>query len=407
MKPFYFLLVIGSLTIANLTLAQGSWIKKADFPGEKRAQASSFQIDGKLYVGLGIGELNGVRTFPTDFWCYDPASDAWSKKADFPGQGRFHAVAFSIGNKGFVGTGSRGVFDLTYLRDFWQYDPGTDAWTQKTDFGGSARTFASGFSLGGRGFIGTGSNGSLLKDFWSYDPGTNTWTKKADFAGGARTNATAFSIGNKAYLGTGFMNGWVNDFWEYDAVTDTWNKKAAIPATGREWATGFTIGKKGYLGTGFDGNYFKDFWEYDQALDAWTKATDFGGGVRNGAIGVSNGTYGFVGTGYSGFGWTNDFWQYKPGNLPGPGAVTNFTLVNALTGEDLQPIPDETTIFLNSLPTNKLNIRANTSPAKVGSVVFRLDGKQVRIENGAPYAFAGDLLRDNIIRWSFLWEHTL
>ena len=35
----------------------------------------------------------------------------------------------------------------------------------------------------------------------------NTWKKKADFGGGARYGAVGFSIGSKGYIGTGYDNG--------------------------------------------------------------------------------------------------------------------------------------------------------------------------------------------------------
>src|SRR5438874_2713322 len=83
-----------------------------------------------------------------------------------------------------------------------------NTWTQKANFGGSARFGAVGFSIGIKGYIGTGINGSccpfnVLKDIWEYDPTTDTWTQKADFGGGLRGWAVGFSIGDKGYVGTG------------------------------------------------------------------------------------------------------------------------------------------------------------------------------------------------------------
>ena len=43
-------------------------------------------------------------------------------------------------------------------------------WTQRTDFGGVARSAAVGFSIGSKGYIGTGSSPSGTKDFWGYSP---------------------------------------------------------------------------------------------------------------------------------------------------------------------------------------------------------------------------------------------
>ena len=75
------------------------------------------------------------------------------------------------------------------------------------------------------------------------------------------------------------------------------------------------------------------------------------------------------------------------------GGVTSFTLVNATTNLDIQTMTSGMTLTLSGLPTVNLNIRANTSPATVGSVVFDLTGPQTRsaVENLAPYALFSDL----------------
>jgi len=56
-------------------------------------------------------------------------------KAMFPGNGRLAAVGiyFSVGTKGYVGTGwnGTGAYDES---DFWEYDASTNTWTQKTGF---------------------------------------------------------------------------------------------------------------------------------------------------------------------------------------------------------------------------------------------------------------------------------
>ena len=109
------------------------------------------------------------------------AQGTWTQKANFGGIARAGAVGFSIGSKGYIGTGS--IIGNVYS-DFWEYDPATDIWTQKANFGGTARDRAVGFSIGSKGYIGTGyHDGIYYDDFWEYDPATNAWTQKADFAG--------------------------------------------------------------------------------------------------------------------------------------------------------------------------------------------------------------------------------
>jgi hypothetical protein len=68
----------------------------------------------------------------------------------------------SIG-KGYIGTG----LDSYYTQDFWEWDQATDTWTQKTNFAGIPRGYAVGFSIGNKGYVGTGR---LEKDFWEFDP---------------------------------------------------------------------------------------------------------------------------------------------------------------------------------------------------------------------------------------------
>src|SRR5207244_1276003 len=126
----------------------------------------------KGYIGIG---QNGAAP-AKDFWEYDPAGDSWTQKADFGGTARAAAIAFSIGAKGYVGTGSAGG---GLLNDFWEYDPSQDTWTQKEDFGGSARNYATGFSIASKGYVGqgyVGGNGSVSKDSWEFDPAATATT---------------------------------------------------------------------------------------------------------------------------------------------------------------------------------------------------------------------------------------
>src|SRR5207249_1984178 len=108
-----------------------------------------------------------------------------------------------------TGAGVDGFGSAGYFKDFWEYDPLTNTWGQKADFRGTARLFATGFSIANKGYIGAGLNeaGGIMKDIWQYDPLSNAWTRKADFPG--ITFGCGFSLGNKGYVGT-------KDFWEYD-----------------------------------------------------------------------------------------------------------------------------------------------------------------------------------------------
>lgn len=105
-------------------------------------------------------------------------------------------------------------------------DPIKNIWIRKADFGGSARDYAVGFNINGKGYIGTGDDDYLTsegnkKDFWEYDQGTDSWTRKKDLEGNARFAAVGFSIDSKGYIGTGYdWDGHVlyfaKDYWEYN-----------------------------------------------------------------------------------------------------------------------------------------------------------------------------------------------
>ena len=234
----------------------------------------------------------------------------WNQISDLRGSSRDGAVGFTIGSRGYIGTG----YDGSWRSDFWEYNPNSDTWRQRAVFGGGGRRGAAGFSVGNRGYIGTGYNGSWRKDFWEYNPSSNTWTQKADFAGRARESAVGFSIGNKGYLGTGWEGENLEDFWEYNPANNSWTQKADFAGTARSAAVGFSIDNKGYIGTGYDGEWRRDFWEYDPSSNTWTRRADLGGTARLGAVGFSIDGKGYIGTGLD-VNWSGekrDLWEYDP-----------------------------------------------------------------------------------------------
>jgi len=230
----------------------------------------------------------------------------WVQKANFGGTARYAAVGFSIGTKGYIGTGTDGNYGTN---GFWEWDQASNIWTQKADFqgimSGEKRIWAVGFSIGTKGYIGTGNRlqgilGWQMSDFWEWDQATNIWIQKADIGGGGIRGNVGFSIGTKGYIGS-------NYFWEWNQASNIWTQKANVGGTARDFAVGFSIGSKGYIGMG---NGTQDFWEWDQASNIWTQKANFGGTARSNAVGFSIGNKGYIGTGDDGY-YENDFWQYS------------------------------------------------------------------------------------------------
>lgn len=291
------------------TVTPDSWTAKAALPANGRFGAIGFGIGRKGYMGLGMDADDGLYR---DFWEFDPVTNVWTQKADFGGTARALATAFSAGNKGYVGTG----LDADgWRKDFWQYNPVSNQWIRRADFGGTERAFATGFSLNGKGYIGTGYDryDSLMNDFWEYKPITNSWTRKVDFGGSERYAATGFSVNGKGYIGTGVdIEGRTRDFWQYNPASGQWTRKGDFAGYPRHLATGFSIGCRGYIGTGLDSTdtIRSDFWEYDPATDNWQQKADMIGGARLNAVGFSIAGRGYIGTGISMEGVKADFWEY-------------------------------------------------------------------------------------------------
>lgn len=244
------------------------------------------------------------------------AQGDWVQKCDYGGGPAYMSVGFSIGNKGYVGTGAGCVNDDS----FWEYDPATDAWAQKADFGGGGRGDAVGFSIGTKGYIGTGFDdlGTLYHDFWEYDPSTNLWTRKADMPGVPRRAAIGMMIGGRGYIGSGYAgpSNLKQDFWEYDPATDAWSQKPNLPYAFCDGIC-FSISNKGFVGMGNNGSSTPDeLWEFDPFWNAWTQKNNMPYTELSHAVAFSIGTTGYVTLGMNYQAMTssfpNDCWAYDP-----------------------------------------------------------------------------------------------
>jgi len=261
----------GGFTNANMwqyNTTTDTWSQKADYPGAETVWSNSFSIGNKGYVGLG-----GFNTVANDFWEYDMAANTWASKATFPGAARGRAAGFVVNGKAYVCTGSSTYTSTSgNYADLWEYDPATNAWTSKASFPGVGRQFAVGFSIGANGYVGTGttysSSNTYYQDFYKYNPASNTWTAITSYPNGIY-GSSSFSLGNKGYVGIGITQGpsgflKTTALYAYDPLTNSWASKAPFPGAARNSAVGFNIGLRAYLGTGYGTNqsYESDVYEY-------------------------------------------------------------------------------------------------------------------------------------------------
>ncbi|MBI3509365.1 MAG: T9SS type A sorting domain-containing protein [Bacteroidetes bacterium] len=313
MKKNYVLIILNLFFCAAL-FSQGTWTPKLSLPGNGRQYGTAFSIGTKGYITCGA-DCFSAACYKNDLWEWDQVTNAWTQMANFPGTARIGAVSFSIGTKGYAGTGNDGA----YKKDFYEWDQTNNTWTPKANFPGTARQDAVGFSVDSLGYIGTGKGPGPKIDMYEYHPSSDTWIVKSNFPGTGKYAAVAFSIGNKGYHCTGFQGGtppYTSELWEWDQSTDAWTQMASLSGAARIYGVGFSIGAKGYVGTGYNVDSipaeFRDFWEWDQGTNTWTQQANYGYGNVAYGMGFSIGIYGYIMGGGTSSTFSNNLWQWGP-----------------------------------------------------------------------------------------------
>ncbi len=247
----------------------GNWMVKKDFKGIARSQAVAFSIGNLGYVGTGYNYNRDERL--KDFWAYNPDEDNWQQIASLDAGGRAKArsgaVAFSVNEKGYVGLGKN---EDSMLGDFWVYDPANNTWDtlNAVNQGPSARYGAVAFAINNIGYVGTGNDGSNQMDLWAYDPASNSWTEKNSYQSKV-SEAVAFVLNGRGYICTGYHNDYNKDLYAYNPDNNTWEAKRPTgnvsaesydnkyTSMQRRKAVAFAIGSKAYITTGDGPNSLK------------------------------------------------------------------------------------------------------------------------------------------------------
>ena len=297
MKTFL-ILFIGFISHSAYCSYAG-WVQKANFPNIARHRAASFAIGDKGYVGIGHTNGTGTNVVYNDWWEFDPATNAWTQKANYP-IGNYGVSTFVIGNKGYMGGGNIGgwgggsfyeykpttnkwapipnpptlpddetafaINNKGYVLDdmnLYEFDPATNSWTTKNPIPADGWQTSS-FVIDGKGYLKVGNN------LYEYKPAIDAWTLRANFPGLATSGSGAFALNNKGYIVCGYSGGLssvVSEVWEYDPSSNSWSQKPDFPGTSRRFCTSFNIGNKGYFGLGTNGTNFSDFWEYNPDIE--------------------------------------------------------------------------------------------------------------------------------------------
>lgn len=200
------------------------WTQKADFPGGARYGVTAFYLKGIGYAGTGFD-----TNYQMDFYKYNAAADIWETSPSIQGTKRTNATSFVIDNKAYV---VGGLANGAYPTDFWMFDPDTQAWEQKAqiadktdddfddDYTTITRLNTVSFVINGLGYLATGETGSLNSYTWEYNPISDRWTERTSFEGSARTGAVGFSIDERGFVLTGRGSTttttlYFDDMWEF------------------------------------------------------------------------------------------------------------------------------------------------------------------------------------------------
>lgn len=352
--------IVGLFLFSNIAIGQTQnyWTKKSDFTGLKRERAVSFSINGKGYVATGVDTTDLVQN---DLWEYDPTTDSWTQMADILGDSRRNAIGFAIDDKGYIGTGmnhSEAGFGTT-LSDFIQYDPVSNTWTSKANFPGSSGNgvyFATGFSADSKGYICGGKRGpnNYTAEFWEYKPLTDSWIQRQDFPGGVRYQLCSFTVDNLAYIGLGIdQDVYRKDIWEYNPSTNLWAQKNDFLGGERGAVSTFSLGQRGFICLGSDGGFKGDLWEYNPFSDAWSIRSNYGGSDRKNAIAFTIGDSAFVGTGKGVSGKKMSMYVYTP-----------YAILSTQENSAI----DYVQVYPNPI-TDKINININSNQVKYATIV--------------------------------------
>lgn len=170
----------------------------------------SFAVNNKGYLALGY-QNNKV-------WEYESSNDSWTSKKNSPFQLEDGIAIESPGRVFILGGGSSYA---TLTDKVWEYIPNKDTWVSKAQLPTKRTNFA-GFHIDGKIYITTGFRDSFnySNAMHRYDISSNTWSTLPPFPGNVRQDASGFSIGKKGYIvngydGSSFYNPY-KELWEFD-----------------------------------------------------------------------------------------------------------------------------------------------------------------------------------------------
>ncbi len=337
--------------VQSIAQDQYGWTQQSHLPAVGRHRACGCSIGNRGYIGLGhINNANSSINYP-DWWEYDPGTDSWMQKANYPTGGRYHSIAFSIGNFAYVGTGSDWNGDHD---DMWRYSPATNLWSPIANLPGGPRSGALAFSINGKGYV---TLGDFQTDCWAYTPSANSWTAEPTCPIGGYSSVGAVYNG-KAYVGVGSGSQWMS----FDPVAHLWVILPSYPGPQYIFGSGcFAFDGWVYVVSGSNWSVeYPDTWAFNPATNVWVQISDFPGQARHYFTCFTIGARVYGGTGTSGTNF-NDWWEF--------GTISNVEESNNENGVKVFPNP--------IIDRAEFDFKSELTKAAVFTLVD-VQGKQIR-----------------------------
>ena len=181
--------------------AVGAWETLRSFPGDYRSHGMVVGLAGVVYAFGDYGK-------PNELWGYDSAAMAWDKKADHPNN-VWGACGAGWGGLLYV-FGGRGRDENNSWRNWervYSFDPASNAWTRRADapaFLGTSAACATDESTERIYVAALSSQDNANRELYAYDPAEDVWhtLPVGGPAGHWRVNSHLVSfLGRLYYLG--------------------------------------------------------------------------------------------------------------------------------------------------------------------------------------------------------------
>jgi N-acetylneuraminic acid mutarotase len=276
-------------------LNAGDWIQKATFGGVGRHRAVGCGTSYRGYLGLGHVNGSGIDISYKDWWEYDPASDSWTQKADYP-VNNHGAVSFVVNNMPCVGGGS------SLAGEFYQFNPQLNVWTSIASCPFFNPGDTQGFSVNDKGYV------YLSNQLAEYDPVANQWNLMPQAPINFGTWSCSFAVGSSGFIKSG------NKLYEFKPNQQSWIQRADFPGLSTGGSSAFSINEMGFITCGYVGGLSvvtEEVWAYNPGINQWMNIQEFKGTSRRFPVAFSVDNKGYFGTGTNGINM-NDFWQYNP-----------------------------------------------------------------------------------------------